>query len=442
MPHDDTILALASPPGWSTRAILRLSGPHVPRLLPDLLPGSPAARGMSPAALILDADRSFPVIVARFEPPASATGEHAADIFLPGSPHLVERARAVFLRHEGVRCALPGEFSARAYLNARLTLDQAEGIAMLIAARTSEELDAAHALASGAAGARFRDWIDRAVTLLALVEAGIDFTDQEGVVPVTRENLRSRAHRLASDIRAALRSSAPDRLDEALPLVALVGPASAGKSALFNALLRRERSVVSPRPGSTRDALVEELTLDTVRVRLADLPGLDAHDPAPAGEASRRAAHDAAASADILVHCDDRPRFSPLPWPDRPTIRVRTKADRPAPAADPDSLPVCALDGHGLPTLRRAIADLARARTGARPASAARHARAMTDALQSLDALDAAIARDPGRSGWLDAPELAASCLREALDRLGELDGRVTPDDVLGRVFASFCVGK
>jgi tRNA modification GTPase len=438
----DTIVAIASPPGRAARGIVRLSGAATREVLAAAMTGPvrPFERGCFVAGLRLESG-VLPVLVCTYRGPRSYTGEDSAEILFPGNPRLADRIVEAFTRFDGVRLASPGEFSARAYLNERLTLDQAEGVAAVIAAGTEEELTAAHALRDGATGAMYRRWADEVATLLALVEAGIDFSDQEDVVAIEAGALSERAGAVQMEITTALGGPAAAETRSHLPRVVLVGRPNAGKSTLFNALLGRRRAVVSPMAGTTRDALEEELDLTTDapgagRVMLIDLAGIG-EGAAGIHAAAQETAGAAIAGADVAIQCDPGGRFEHVPGPGR-VIRVRTKADLAGPAGE--GLAVCALDGWNLPTLRRAIADAAwgAARTGP-GALLARHRRALVEARAALtEARDAAAA--DGRA--LRDPALVASSLRSALDALGELVGRISPDDVIGRIFATFCVGK
>ncbi len=446
----DTIAAVATGGGRSRRAIIRLSGPGLPDLLAHLLTPPDPPPGVSAARLRLTPALELPLLVMRSAAGRSYTGEESAELIVPGNPHLLARIMALLVSHEGVREATPGEFSARAFLSGRLTLAQAEGVAAMIAARTDEQLAAAARLISGATGERYKAWADEAATLQALVEAGIDFTDQEDVVPIPPAELARRLDALTAEITEALGSTRGAEAPSHLPMVVLAGEPNAGKSTLFNALLGRRRSVVSDQRGTTRDVIAEPLDLSRdvpggPTIMLADLAGLDADAAGMIDEQAQRRAIDAIAAADVVVHCDPTGRFAPLPPPrdgraDRTVIRVRTKADLPtAPGpASAEDLAVCAVDGYNLGPLRRAIADAAWGGSVAASEAALlpRHRRALAQAAHHL-AEARALA-----SGSTAHPELTAGALRAALDHLGELTGEVSPDDVIGRIFATFCVGK
>ena len=473
----DTIVAVSSAPGWSDRALVRVSGSGAGTVLRALAEDGATscapARGLEPVRLRLHARESagsLPALAAFMRGPNSYTGEDTLEIQVPGNPHVVERVVAAFIAG-GARTAEPGEFSARAYLAGRLTLTQAEGVAATIAARTREQLEAAGALLAGTTGSRYKVLADECASLLALVEAGIDFTDQEDVVAITAEALCRRVGVVLAGIAAHLGSVGGREAEGVLPRVALLGAPNAGKSTLFNTLLGRTRAIASPTPGTTRDALEEELDLSADapgagRIMLIDVAGLDA----ALAERTRvdALAIDAARAAlersDALLWCDATGEFDVrgiervVPGifgnSTRPVLRVRTFADRawrnaPTPipggtaiARSREAIPVCALDGWNLAPLRRAIAGAAcSASAGAIAALIPRHRLALGVASERLAAA-LALATPDLASGRLKAPETVADALRAALDALGELVGELSPDDVLGRVFATFCIGK
>jgi len=444
-----TIAAIASPPGRSARAVLRLSGPDTGAALGPLIGATPTSHA-APCRLRLTPALDLPCLVLWFTAPRSYTGEDAAEIQIPGNPSLAERVLGLLISTPGVRLARPGEFTARAFLNGRLSLQQGEAVGSLIAAQNADELAAARALASGRTGELHRRWAEEITTLLALVEAGIDFTDQEGVVAIEPGALADRIAALLDAMQSHLGAAAGVEAHDTLPTVVLAGAPNAGKSTLFNTLLGRRRAVESPTAGTTRDALRE--TLDLSRdaagagpVTLIDLAGIDGGAHGMVDHAAQSLARTEIARADVVVYCDPSGRFTPLETRPRegitptPVIKVRTKADLPAaPGAMPTgTIAVCALDGWNLRALRHALADHARGAVGAsRSTMPARHARALGAARDSLQNT-LALTPDSRRR-----PELVAARLREAADAMSELVGRISADDVLGRVFSTFCVGK
>lgn len=461
MPIGDTIVARASAPGPARRAVLRISGPHTAAVLQTLRIDLPPLRGAYKARATVDTPGDLPLLALRFVAPASYTGEDAAELLLPANPHLIEtlidRACAV----EGVRRAGPGEFTARAYLAGRLTLAQAQGVAAKVAAESEAALAAADRVLSGRAGDEHRAWADSLAHLLARVEAGIDFTDQEDVVAVTSRELRRRLGELHDALAAAI-GPAHAEWSSDRPLVVLLGPPNAGKSTLFNALLGRERVVAAPTPGTTRDAIIEPLDLSDLAsppVDLADLPGLETDPPVNASAidiAARRQTLGALDHADLVLLCDATPPsnnsgggaphrgggFQPpvSPPPHARTLRIHTRADAhiPSPAAD---LSVCAPDGWHIDRLRRLIAASA---SGSRRADDSalipRHRHHASAARAHLAAAIEELRSQPPDD--LEHAELIAGALRGALDELGEITGRIPPDAIIGRIFAAFCIGK
>ncbi|MBI1190179.1 MAG: hypothetical protein GC200_05790 [Tepidisphaera sp.] len=481
MSDGSTIAAIGSGPGASARALVRVSGPGAPDVARQVLVGVEevvfaSERGCALGHLRLApwttsrtranetlagvsgsyaAEPLLPVGVIWSRGPRSFTGEDTLELLVPGNPLITSRVMSRVLACPGVRHAEPGEFSARAYLNGRLTLEEAEGVAAGIAANTREELAAARDLSSGRTGAAYAALAQEVATLLALTEAGIDFTDQEDVRAIAPDALRRRIAAVIGDINRLGGGLAPVATQ---PLVVLAGLPNAGKSTLFNALLGRERAVASPIAGTTRDVLIEPLSLSDgsrhLDVRLADVAGLDAGATGDIAHQADELARQTIAAADLVIHCEPlRARSASEGLPDKrtrddslsrttetlarasgssvPVLHVRTFADQPA--ATPDThLAVCALDGYGLDALRHAIIQrLAGSRSASAAALVPRHAETLRIAAAALH--DAASA---------DEPETIAHALRLALDALGQLSGRVTPDDVLGLVFSRFCVGK
>jgi tRNA modification GTPase len=477
----DTILAVGSPPGRSLRGLVRASGESAFILFEDLLEmeGSAArTRGIHPARLRLWNDLSIACLALQFPRPGSFTGDDTVELLLPGNPDLLERvidwlvergeARGLFARR-----AEAGEFTYRAFLNGRLSLTEAEGVNAAIRARSDAELRAAELLTSGALGAMAAAVARELAEALALVEAGIDFTDQEDVVAISPRELLRRLEAIAVRLRDHLNRATPFESLEAIPWVVIAGPPNAGKSTLYNALLGRERAVVSPVAGTTRDVLAEPISLPPSsgvarEAMLVDMAGLDESDTSFINVEMQRAAAGALARAELIIQCvpcdqlppDGAPRQLPSPFGigvgsegefpsgSRNTLTVITKADllnSRRGLASEGAIEVSATTGAGLEELRGAIAEGLADRAVSLAADSfallPRHESALRGALSHLDEASALV--EPRRHARaLDQPEIIASLVRLALDDVGSLAGEVTPDDILGRIFAGFCIGK
>ena len=396
-------------------------------------------------------------MILSFRAPHSYTGEDAAELQMPGNPILLQRVIDELLATAqansiDARRAEAGQFTARAYFHGKMTLTQAEGVASVIAAQSDAELRAARLLATGKLGLFAQELADELASALALVEAGLDFTDQEDVVPIAPQDLHNRLISLDHQIVAQLdRAIGMERL-EAIPWVVLIGETNAGKSTLFNALLGTQRAVVSQIAGTTRDVLTEPLQIETdhgpAEVMLVDLAGAaDAVDELD--ELMQASARSAIDRAELILRCV--PSAQPLAASravNAAELVLRTKADLTSTKPDATGLFVSAETGEGLDELRRIIAQrlsdhavsLAADALALRP----RHEAALRAAHSHLTT-----ARQSPKQGDgslfpqdLRQPELTAASMRLALNALSQLAGDITPDDVLGRIFSTFCVGK
>ncbi|MEM1212706.1 MAG: GTPase [Planctomycetota bacterium] len=458
---DDTIVAVSSAPGRSPRAIIRCSGRQTPHIADQLLRGDAASAVLSkPRQLQRVALQPplppLPALAVRFTAPNSFTGQDVLELQLPGNPALLTQTLGAFT-DAGARPAEPGEFTARAFMLGKLDLTEAEGVAATIAAESTAQLRAAGDLRRGRLASLTDSLTDRLANLLALVEAGIDFTDQDDVVPITPADLHQQLTELHQQLATRLSESQPWSALESLPRVVLAGAPSTGKSTLFNALLDRPRALTDAAPGTTRDRLAEPLQLPALdhlpaaEALLIDIAGLDT----PTGALDRdiqSLAQSTLAEADLILRITDG--YAPLPNtpPTTPTLDLHTKADN-ADSIDVTShiahrtshIPISAHTGRNLDTLRQAIAHALRHRLSHSAADRLtlqpRHQQALTATRDAVH--DALTALSPSRNApSLDAPELIALPLRDALDHLAALTGRLTPDDIIGRVFATFCVGK
>lgn len=432
-----TIFALATPPGRGAIAILRLSGPQTDGALaalsaPGLTPRMASLRTLRHTGQTLDQ-----ALVLRFPAPNSYTGEDCAELHLHGGRAIVE-AVSQALVDLGLRPADPGEFTRRAFENGRMDLAQAEAVADLIDAETAAQAAQALGQLDGALSQTYAGFRRDLLKALTLVEAEIDFPDEE--VP---DNLSRTAgpvlDGLIGDLNAALADARRgERVREGYRIV-LIGETNAGKSSLFNALVAREAAIVTPIAGTTRDVLDADLVIGGYAVTLSDTAGLrDSDDPVEQEGVRRARLRAQGADLRLWVRGPGDPDGSAAEFVRPEDLLVFTKADidRAAPPPGREAVVVSTETGEGLSALHEWIAArLARDLAGADfPAvTRDRHRRRLSEALAAVTEARAA----------LDiAPEIAGDDLRRAADALARVTGAIGVEDVLGEVFSTFCIGK
>jgi len=444
----DTICAISSAAGPAGRTIVRVSGPEAVALAAATAePVREMAGGEARRLTLHLAGMLVPAWVYVFRGPRSYTGEDIVELHLPGNAILARMVLDDLIRR-GARPAEAGEFTARAYFNRRMDLTEAEGVAAAVSAGSERELIAARQLLAGELARRLSPMMDQLADTLALVEVGIDFTDED-VTFLSTDELLARIVAIHADLRRLVRDSARfERLSHE-PRVVLVGRPNAGKSTLMNALSRSARAIVSPQAGTTRDVLSAEVELASGLVTLLDVAGLetDENGQTPEGvlaevhQQMQRRAREAVAQADLVVLVREiSDRSPPIDIGRSADLSVWTKLDLAGAAGDlpamrGDAVAVSAVTGAGMEELRRRLDELAFGK-GGQEATLALNTRHLAEIDAALAALDRATkAADEGA-------ELAALELREALDALGRILGAVTPDELLGRIFSRFCIGK
>ena len=433
----DTIFALASGAGLCAVSVVRVSGPDAGQALLSICRTAPQARRAALRQIrhpvsgqLLDR-----CIVVVFSGPQSFTGEDGFELHIHGGRAVAAGVLAALGSIPGCRLAEPGEFARRAFLNGKLDLTEAEGLADLIEANTEAQRDQALSQAGGRLREQAASWRQTVLALQASAEAEIDFSD-EGDVPegVTRD-LIAGVKRLMEQMQAALADGRRGEILRQGFTVVLAGAPNAGKSSLMNVLAQRDVAIVSAIPGTTRDLIEVNLDLEGLPVTLVDTAGLRESGDEIEREGIRRT-HARARAADLVLWLsapDDEDDMAPLQ--DAPLLRILSKADLRSIESPPEQdLLLSATSGEGVETLLAAITE--RARLALRPEDPPllvreRHRSAIGDAVGSLARISEA------------APlEVVAEELRCAARALACIIGLVGPEDVLGEIFSRFCIGK
>ena len=437
-----TIFALASGQGRAAISVVRLSGPKAGGLLDSLTRAQrPPPRTASLRHLrhptsgeVLDQ-----AVCLWLPGPGTFTGEDQAELHLHGG--LAVRSAVLRALGERPECrpAEPGEFTRRAFLNGKLDLTKVEGLADLIEAETEAQRRQALRQLEGELAARVASWRDRLVDALALCEAALDFSDEEDVPRGIADEVGQAADAVGREIGLALAGARQgERVREGLTVV-LAGPPNSGKSTLLNALARREAAIVSPMPGTTRDAIEVRCDLDGLAVTFVDTAGLrETVDAVEAEGIARTKARIENADLVLWLTPADEPGASPPVERPPGSREVFTKLDLAGPdGVRPDALALSALTGEGVASLVADVTAFASGPDGGGDAllTRERHRQVLTEA-------EACLKRAMRVAANPDETELLAEELRLALRALGAMAGEVGVEDVLDRIFASFCIGK
>lgn len=449
----ETIVAPATPAGTSALALVRIDGPEAAAWVTSALGRSAPPEARRPTLGVWSDRAGNPVdqvVATLWAQGSSATGNAGAEICCHGNPRIV-RTLVEDCLARGARMAEPGEFTRRAFVNGRIDLTQAEAVADLIHADSERALEAARRQLGGELGRAVAGWTDRSLAVLAELEAHIDFPEED-LPPEAPGGPRRRLLELAAELEAA---AATERHAAALRSgvrLAVVGAPNAGKSSLLNALCGKERALVSPEAGTTRDFLEAEVTGWPLRVTAVDTAGLRQGGDA-LEQAGMERSLDQAEGADFILCVVDRSapppelpkRLMDLLKPGRAAV-VANKSDLPPHPALPGFLPALPrvechlLSRAGAEAARAALAGLLK-QADLTPAGdnllvGARHAAALRAASGALRTA----ARHLEKGGA--ETELASTQVRAGLDSLGEIVGRVDNERMLDKLFASFCIGK
>jgi tRNA modification GTPase len=451
---DDTICAIASAPGGALRGIVRVSGPDsltcVSALIRpvggiDLTARAPSCRRVS--VFLSDVLGEAPAILYLWPTSRSYTRQPSAELHLPGSPPILEAALAA-LCEAGARLARPGEFTLRALLAGRLDLTQAEAVLGVIDARSKAELDVALGQLAGGLARPLKDLRERLLDLLAHLEAGLDFADED-IEFIAPDELASQLDDAAGSIEALVARMQSRGESAEAPRVVLVGLPNVGKSSLLNALAGDEAVIVSETAGTTRDFVARRLSLGQQDCILIDtagvVPGSQADELAIAAQRMTGQQHE---RADLVLLCLDASR-EPGDWeaaqlkstPPTPWLFTRTKCDLASAVAKcnlPNSIATSSKTGLGIDELRQAIAGQLAAGRGELGVIAGTADRCR----ESLRLAGEALSRARATITTGHSEELAAAEIRVALEHVGRVVGAVFTDDILDRIFSRFCIGK
>jgi tRNA modification GTPase len=457
---DDTIVAIATPAGRGGIGVVRLAGPAARSIAESMLRlRNPLEAGRASFGELVDAgggaggsesreQRIDEVVVTFFQKPHSYTTDDIVEISCHGSPvvlrHVVELCLA-----GGARRAEPGEFTMRAFLNGRLDLTQAEAVRDLIDSQTLFQAKVAAQQLGGSLSKRLKPIKQKLVGLIALLEAGIDFAEDDISIALDATILEHIAE-VRKPLEQLAASFAYGKLVHEGLTLAIVGRPNVGKSSLFNCLVERERAIVTAQPGTTRDLVSETVAIGGIPVRLVDTAGIRrALDEAESIGIQK--SMEALADADLVLVVVDATQ--PISEEDRElltlvvgraAIVVENKSDLgsfpfSALGSQVERVPTSALTGEGIPELRAAILRQVGGETGAQIESGfltnVRHQKLVGDSLAALHSARSAVAaRVPHEMMLLD--------LYNALRPLDEITGATTADDILNLIFGSFCIGK
>lgn len=437
MNNSKTIFAVSSGSGMAGIAVIRMSGSKAGSVLASVTGSLPLPRRASIRQLRRPQSREVidQGLVLWMPGPLSATGEDVAEFHVHGSAAVIEAMFEVFRSVAGVRLAEPGEFTRRAFVNDRMDLVEAEGLADLLQAHTEAQRRMAMHHVLGHASSQYEAWRTELISLLAHLEAAIDFVEEDGVAAAALADIRPKTLDLVAQLsRAAAEADRAGALRSGVKVV-FAGAPNVGKSTLLNLVAAREAAIVSSRPGTTRDVIEVPIVLGGIPVILTDTAGLRAE----AGDeieviGMQRAKYEAAA-ADIVVWVTSADVAEDIENAVVPTLKVLNKSDLPGDAQG-IHLKVSAKTGEGIADLTLNLEKLVTERFSGMEQASVIRTRHRDAVEESIRLLNDSLLHDAGHI------ELAAECLRRACFSMGRVTGRVNVEDLLGKIFSEFCIGK
>lgn len=447
---EDTITAIATPYGIGALAIVRISGKNAISAADSILRGKKRINEVASHTIhygkIMDERNELidDVLVSVFKAPNSYTGEDLIEISCHGNPLIAQKIIAEILKHD-VRIAEPGEFTKRAFLNNKIDLAQAEAIADIISSRSEASLRGARNQLDGILSKNLTFLRQSLLDTLSFLEIELDFAEED-IELIARGELIKKIESIIESIENLRKTYSFGKIFRDGVNVAIVGKPNVGKSSLLNYLLKESRAIVSHIPGTTRDIIREELTIDGILFKLFDTAGIRVSEDVIEIEGVRRS-NEAVFNSDIVLFLNDVEQgFSnelfnelcQLGVQDR-VITVVNKIDLGKTEEIPNSIEISALTGEGIGKLlqelkKKAIGTASYSEKSA-VVSNIRNYNCLKSALSSLK--NAAVSARDGLSG-----EFIAVDLRNAIDSLGEIIGEVTSEDILNNIFSQFCIGK
>jgi tRNA modification GTPase len=437
MNNSETIFAVSSGSGMAGIAVIRMSGGKAGSVLASVAGSLPIPRRASIRQL--RRPRSHEVIdqglVLWMPGPLSATGEDVAEFHVHGSAAVIEAMFEVFRSVDGVRLAEPGEFTRRAFVNDRMDLVEAEGLADLLQARTEAQRRMAMHHMLGHASSQYEVWRTEMISLLAHLEAAIDFVEEDGVAAAALVDIRPKTLDLVARLsRAAAEADRAGALQSGVKVV-FAGAPNVGKSTLLNLVAAREAAIVSSRPGTTRDVIEVPIVLGGIPVILTDTAGLRAEPGDEVEVIGMQRARSEAAAADLVVWVTSVDVAEDIENGGVPALKVLNKSDLPGDAQG-IHLKVSAKTGEGIADLIAGLEKLVAERFSGMEQASVIRTRHRDAVEESIRLLNDSLLHDAGHI------ELAAECLRRACFSIGRVTGRVDVEDLLGKIFSEFCIGK
>lgn len=447
---EDTIIALATPPGVGAISVIRLSGPESLNVADRIFIGRQKIIDAETHTLhygkIKDSDEVIDdVLISVFRAPNSYTGEDSIEINTHGSPLIVQKIISLVINNSDVRLAEPGEFTKRAYLNGKMDLTQAEAVADLINSRTAVSLRGFRNQLDGLLSSKITFLRKKLIDISSFIELELDFAEED-IEFLKRSQLIEKIDEILNEIEVLLESYSFGKIMRDGINVVIVGEPNVGKSSLLNYLLKESRAIVSEIPGTTRDTIREEISIDGFLFRLYDTAGLRASEDIIEKEGIERS-HEAVRKADLVLFIGDvNVGFSSLIEisladlnPSVQIVKVLNKIDLGLKSSYSEDFRISANSGMGVQELLSGLKKLALKDSSYTEKSAVvtniRHYHCLKNAKENL--LKAKSSATQKLSG-----EFLASDLRAAENDLAEIIGQVTPEEILSNIFSKFCIGK